>query len=164
MKCPFCTNMENKVIDSRLSKDGQVIRRRRECNDCGRRFTTYERIEEVLPMVVKSDGRREPFDHSKVVRGIQAACEKRAVALSVIEQLVDDIEKQLQDTGEREVDSSLIGEEVLNGLAEIDDVAYIRYASIFRNFADLGEFATELNSMLLERERRAKAKVGGSGS
>lgn len=159
MKCPFCANMENKVIDSRLSKDGQVIRRRRECNDCGRRFTTYERIEEVLPMVVKSDGSREPFDHAKVVRGVQAACEKRAVPQAAIEQLVEDIEKHLQDTGEKEVDSALIGEEVLVRLADIDDVAYIRYASIFRKFADLGEFAKELNEMLAERKRRAK--VGG---
>lgn len=159
MKCPFCANMENKVIDSRLSKDGQVIRRRRECNDCGRRFTTYERIEEVLPMVVKSDGRRDPFDHAKLVQGIQAACEKRAVPLATIEQMVEDIEKQLQDTGEKEVDSSVIGEEVLIRLAEVDDVAYIRYASTFKKFADLAEFAKELNAMLAERKRRAR--VGG---
>jgi len=132
-----------------------VIRRRRECNDCGKRFTTYERIEEILPMVVKSDGRREPFDRGKVINGIRAACEKRAVPLSVIEQLVDDIEKQLQETGEKEVESGLIGDEVLIQLAEIDDVAYIRYASIFRNFADLAEFAKELNSMLAERTRKA---------
>ncbi|MCK6550665.1 transcriptional regulator NrdR [Myxococcota bacterium] len=159
MKCPFCANMENKVIDSRLSKDGQVIRRRRECNDCGRRFTTYERIEEVLPMVVKSDGRRDPFDHAKLVQGIQAACEQRAVPLATIEQIVEDIEKQLQDTGEKEVDSSVIGEEVLIRLAEVDDVAYIRYAATFKKFADLAEFAKELNAMLAERKRRAR--VGG---
>ncbi len=156
MKCPFCTNMENKVIDSRLSKDGQVIRRRRECNDCGKRFTTYERIEEVLPMVVKSDGRREPFDRAKVVGGIRAACEKRAVALAEIERVVDDIERQLQETGEKEVDSATIGEEVLVRLAEIDDVAYIRYASIFRSFADIDEFARELNGMV-EQRRRARS-------
>jgi transcriptional repressor NrdR len=161
MKCPFCTNMENKVIDSRLSKDGQVIRRRRECNDCGKRFTTYERIEEVLPMVVKADGRREPFDHIKLVTGIQQACQKRAVPNTKIEELVEDIEKQLQETGEKEVEASLIGEEVLVRLADIDDVAYIRYASIFRNFADLSEFADELNTLLDERKRRAKT---GSGS
>ncbi len=161
MKCPFCANMENKVIDSRLSKDGQVIRRRRECNDCGKRFTTYERIEEVLPMVVKADGRREPFDHGKLVTGITHACEKRAVPLNKIEELVEDIEKQLQETGEKEVEASLIGEEVLVRLADIDDVAYIRYASIFRNFADLSEFADELNDLLEERKRRAKT---GSGS
>ena len=161
MKCPFCSNMENKVIDSRLSKDGQTIRRRRECNDCGKRFTTYERIEEVMPNVVKADGRREPFDHNKLVTGIRIACEKRAVPLTKIEELVEDIEKQLQETGEKEVESSLIGEEVLVRLADIDDVAYIRYASIFRNFADLSEFADELHELLEERKRRAKT---GSGS
>jgi transcriptional repressor NrdR len=153
--------MENKVIDSRLSKDGQTIRRRRECNDCGKRFTTYERIEEVMPNVVKADGRREPFDHHKLVTGIRAACEKRAVPLTKIEELVEDIEKQLQETGEKEVEASLIGEEVLVRLADIDDVAYIRYASIFRNFADLSEFADELSDLLEERKRRAKT---GSGS
>lgn len=146
--------MENKVIDSRLSKDGQVIRRRRECNDCGKRFTTYERIEEILPMVVKSDGRREPFDRTKVIEGIQLACEKRRIPLAELERLVDDIEKQLQETGEREVESQAIGEEVLVRLADIDDVAYIRYASIFKNFRDLGEFAEELNQLLEERNSR----------
>ena len=160
MKCPFCSNMENKVIDSRLSKDGQTIRRRRECNDCGKRFTTYERIEEVLPLVVKADGRREPFDHNKLVTGIRNACEKRAVPHTKIEELVEDIEKQLQETGEKEVEASLIGEEVLVRLADIDDVAYIRYASIFRNFADLSEFADELSELLEERKRRKT----GSGS
>ncbi len=163
MKCPFCGNMENKVIDSRLSKDGQAIRRRRECNDCGKRFTSYERIEEVLPMVIKSDGRREPFDHAKIVTGVRAACEKRPVPLSDIEELVDDIEKQLQETGEKEVDAFTIGEEVLVRLAEIDDVAYIRYASIFRNFGDLEEFARELNALIEERARRAELG-GGRGS
>ncbi len=152
--------MENKVIDSRLSKDGQVIRRRRECNNCGKRFTSYERIEEVLPMVVKGDGRREPFDRVKVISGIQAACEKRRIPLHQVERLVDEIEKQLQETGEKEVDAQVIGEEVLMRLAEIDDVAYIRYASIFRNFQDLSEFARELNLMLEHRRRKA----AGSGS
>ncbi len=160
MKCPFCTHMENKVIDSRLSKDGQVIRRRRECADCGKRFTSYERIEEVLPMVVKSDGRRETFDHNKVVMGLQSACEKRPVSTQAIEDLVDEIEKQLQETGEKEVESALIGEEVLVRLAEIDDVAYIRYASIFRNFADLSEFASELNALLAERKAGRQKAIG----
>ena len=158
MRCPFCGNLENKVIDSRLSRDGGVIRRRRECNDCGKRFTTYERIEEILPMVVKSDGRREPFERVKVINGIRAACEKRAVPLSDIEALADDIEKELQETGEREVEAADIGEAVLARLAEIDDVAYIRYASIFRNFGDLAEFAKELNALLAERQRRADAR------
>ena len=155
MRCPFCGHSENKVIDSRLSKDGQVIRRRRECTDCSKRFTTYERIEEVLPMVVKSDGRREAFDRTKVVEGIMAACEKRRVPSAEVDRMVDDIEKQLQETGEKEVDSQVVGEEVLLRLSELDDVAYIRYASIFRNYQDLSEFARELNQLLEDRERRA---------
>lgn len=157
MKCPFCGAMENRVIDSRLSKDGHVIRRRRECNDCGKRFTTYERIEEILPMVVKRNGQRETYDRGKVIEGIQQACQKRTVSQVVIDKLVDDIEKQLQETGEKEIDASIIGEEVLIRLAEIDDVAYIRYASIFRNFADLEEFTRELSSMLEERKRARAA-------
>ena len=152
--------MENKVIDSRLSKDGQVIRRRRECNDCSRRFTTYERIEEVLPLVVKADGEREPFDHARLVHDIQSACEKRAVPAAAIEMLAEDIEKQLQETGEKEVDSSVIGEEVLIRIADVDDVAFVRYAANFKKFADLGEFAKELNAMVADRKRRVK--VGGS--
>lgn len=157
MKCPFCSSIDNRVIDSRLSKEGEAIRRRRECDRCGKRFTTYERVEEVLPMVIKSDGRREAFHHSKVVAGIQRACEKRRVPQATIESLVEEIERQLQETGEKEVESSTIGDEVLNRLAEIDDVAYIRYASIFRNFADLSEFASELNALLKERRRRLGA-------
>ncbi len=159
MKCPFCAHIENKVIDSRLAKDGQVIRRRRECTDCAKRFTSYERIEEVLPTVVKSDGRREAFDRSKVIAGIQAACEKRPVPQNDIETLVDDIERELQETGEREVEAADVGEAVLARLSAIDDVAYIRYASIFRNFADLSEFARELNQLLAEREKK---KAGGT--
>ena len=154
MKCPFCGHMENKVIDSRLAKDGQVIRRRRECTDCSKRFTSYERIEEVLPTVVKSDGRREAFDRTKVVAGILAACEKRPVPQRTIEEMVDDIERDLQETGEREVEAADVGEAVLERLSAIDDVAYIRYASIFRNFADLAEFARELNVLLEEREKK----------
>src|SRR5689334_7675995 len=114
MKCPFCAHMENKVIDSRLSKDGEVIRRRRECNDCGKRFTTYEKVEEIMPIVVKPHGRREPFDHAKLLQSIQAAAERRAgIAPLAVEKLVDDLEKQLQDTGEKEVESSVIAEEVM---------------------------------------------------
>ena len=157
MKCPFCTHMENKVIDSRLSKDGAVIRRRRECNDCGKRFTTYERIEEVMPEVVKRDGRRETFNHETLLRGVREACEKRPVPMQVIEKLVDEIEKQLQDTGEKEVDSSVIAEEVLIKLSEIDGIAYVRYAARYKNYGDLGEIAAELNTMLAQG-------AGGRGS
>ncbi|MCC7386662.1 MAG: transcriptional repressor NrdR [Deltaproteobacteria bacterium] len=162
MKCPFCAHTENKVIDSRLSKDGNVIRRRRECNDCGKRFTTYERIEEIMPQVVLSDGRREPFDHDKLLRGVREACEKRPVPAARIDTLVEEIEKQLQDTGEKEVESSVIAEEVLIRLSEIDDIAYIRYAARFKSYGDLGEIAGELNAMLGERERRQKASGRGS--
>ena len=156
MHCPFCAHTETQVVDTRVADDGAFVRRRRQCAHCGKRFTTYERIEEVLPMVVKADGRREPFDHNKVVAGVRAACEKRQVPLSEIEELVDDIEKQLQETGEKEVEAATIGEEVLVRLSEIDDVAYIRYASIFRNFKDLEEFTRELNSLVEERARRAE--------
>jgi transcriptional repressor NrdR len=154
--------MENKVIDSRLSKDGQVIRRRRECNDCGKRFTTYERIEEIMPQVVKSDSRREPFEHMRLVQSIQEACNERPVALQQIEQMVEEIEKQLQETGEKEVESSVIGEEVLIRLSEIDDIAYIRFAARHRRYRDLGQFAEELNSILAERERTHRS--GGQRS
>lgn len=156
MKCPFCGNMENKVIDSRLSKDGQVIRRRRECNDCSKRFTTYERIEEVLPQVVRSDERREPFDHARLVQSVQQACEKRTVPVETIEQMIEDIEKQLQETGEKEVSSGEIRDEVLVRLADVDDVAYLRYAALYGDF-DLEGFAAELEQRLTERRQRTKS-------
>lgn len=162
MKCPFCSHPENRVIDSRLSKEGEAIRRRRECAGCSRRFTSYERVEEVLPAVVKSDGRREPFDRLKVVDGIRHACEKRPVPFGAIEDLVDDIERQLQETGEKEVSSKVIGEAVLLRLADIDDVAYIRYASVFRDFGSLTDFADNLNA-LIEQRRRHRAANGDRG-
>jgi transcriptional repressor NrdR len=154
--------MENKVIDSRLSKDGQVIRRRRECNDCGKRFTTYERIEEVMPQVVHVDGRREPFDHLRLMTSIQEASNERPVPLQVLERIVEEIEKQLQETGEKEVESSVIGEEVLIRLSEIDDIAYIRFAAKHRRYSDLGQFAEEINSILAERARAQRS--GGQRS
>ena len=152
MKCPFCTHMIDKVIDSRLSKDGEMIRRRRECNDCGKRFTTYERIEEVMPQVVKYDGRREPFDRLKVLRGISAVVEKRPIQLAVIEKIVDDIERDLQETGEKEVDSSVISDAVLTRLAEIDDIAYVRYTARYGRFNDLKEFADEINELVEQKQ------------
>lgn len=161
MKCPFCGHTENKVIDSRLSKDGQVIRRRRECNDCGKRFTTYERVEEIMPQVVKADGRREIFEHAKLVQSIQAACEKRPVPMAAVERMVEEIEKQLQDTGEKEVPSSLIAEEVLIRLSEEDDIAYIRYAARYKRYEGLEAFAAELNAMASAR-KRAPVPPGGS--
>ena len=157
MKCPFCTELENKVIDSRLSNQGAVIRRRRECLDCGRRFTTYERVEEILPMVVKKDGRREAYDRTKVMQGLQLACQKRPVSAEQLEGVVDGIERRLQEMGEKEVASSLIGEAVMRELSKLDEVAYVRFASVYRSFKDLGEFMSELKELI--HERKAPAPV-----
>jgi transcriptional repressor NrdR len=148
MKCPFCSCVDNKVIDSRLSQGDEVTRRRRECERCGRRFTTYERIELVLPMVVKKDARREPFDRLKVMAGLRRACEKRPVAWDKLEALVDKIERDLVESSEKEVDSSKIGEEVMRGLKELDQVAYVRFASVYRSFKDIHEFMAELSRLL----------------
>jgi len=148
VKCPFCAEVENKVIDSRLSNQSAVIRRRRECLGCSRRFTTYERVEEILPMVVKKDGRREQFDRAKVLEGLRLACNKRPVSSEQLESLVDGIERKLQETGEKEVNSSVIGEAVMRELARLDEVAYVRFASVYRRFEDLGDFVVELKALL----------------
>ena len=153
MKCPFCSFIDNKVIDSRLTKDGDVIRRRRECLDCGRRFTTYERVEEMLPLVVKKDGRRETFDRNKILTGIIKACEKRPISITVIEKTVDSIESSFTDVGEREVDCSMIGEKVMEHLKELDEVAYVRFASVYRSFKDINEFMAELKELLDDKDR-----------
>ena len=150
MKCPFCGFADNRVIDSRLGKEGNSIRRRRECLQCERRFTTYERVEEILPLVVKKDGRRQPFNRLKVIAGMQRACEKRPVSIATIEQLVDQLERQLQESGDREVDSSLIGKAVMDALHELDEVAYVRFASVYRQFKDINEFMAELKDILAE--------------
>ena len=144
MKCPFCAHIEDKVIDSRLSKDGDVIRRRRECLKCECRFTSYERIEEVLPLVIKKDGRREPFDRQKILQGLKKACEKRPVGVEPQESLVSNIEKKLQESGEKEVPSTRIGEEVMTRLKAVDEVAYVRFASVYRQFKDKKEFMEEI--------------------
>jgi transcriptional repressor NrdR len=151
VKCPFCRDLENKVIDSRLSKEGDVIRRRRECLHCSRRFTTYERAEEALPMVVKKDGRRETFDRLKIVAGLKRACEKRPVSIEAIEAVVENIERGLQERGDKEVASSVIGESVMRELHGLDKVAYVRFASVYRSFEDIGEFMEELEALLKER-------------
>lgn len=156
LKCPFCTQQENKVIDSRLSKEGQVIRRRRECLDCQRRFTTYERIEEIMPLVVKKDGRREAYDRAKVLSGLHLACQKRPVSSESIDIVVERAERRLQELGEREVSSSFIGEQVMRGLQELDDVAYVRFASVYRSFQDIGEFMSELKDLASERKGQRK--------
>ncbi len=150
MKCPFCGFADNRVIDSRLAKEGNSIRRRRECLQCERRFTTYERVEEILPLVVKKDGRRQPFDRLKVIAGMQRACEKRPVSFATIEQVVDQLERQLQESGDREVDSSCIGKAVMDALHEIDEVAYVRFASVYRQFKDINEFMAELKDILAQ--------------
>ncbi|MDF1536651.1 MAG: transcriptional regulator NrdR [bacterium] len=156
MKCPFCSDFDNKVVDSRLSGDSDVIRRRRECLECGRRFTTYERVDDILPMVIKKDGRREPFDRSKILSGIQTACQKRPVPVPVMEEIVDRIEKEVQEKGDKEIKSSAIGETVMLELHDLDEVAYVRFASVYRSFKDINEFMDELKDMLEEETRRMK--------
>ncbi|SRR5581483_6072283 len=151
MRCPFCRDLENRVVDSRLGKDGDVIRRRRHCEKCGKRFTTHERVEEALPMVVKKDGRREPFDRQKIVSGLKRACEKRPVSIDAIENVVDRIERQLQERGDRELASREIGEAVMRELHELDAVAYVRFASVYRSFRDVHEFMRELEDLIAKR-------------
>lgn len=148
MKCPFCTHLENKVIDSRLSSGGEVTRRRRECEGCGRRYTTYERVEQVLPLVLKKDGRRETFDRMKVLGGLRRACEKRSVSAEALDRFVDVLERELVETGEKEVPSSWVGERVMMHLQKLDQVAYVRFASVYREFKDIHEFMDTLSSLL----------------
>ncbi|MBI5892510.1 MAG: transcriptional repressor NrdR [Deltaproteobacteria bacterium] len=148
MKCPFCGFLEDKVIDSRVSQDGDVTRRRRECLKCEKRFTTYERVEEALPLVVKKDGRREPFDRMKMLAGIQKACEKRPVSIEQIETVIKRVEQRFQDLGEKEVTSSKVGEVVMDELKKLDEVAYVRFASVYREFRDINEFMKELKELL----------------
>jgi len=160
MKCPYCTKIDNKVIDSRLSKDGRTIRRRRECLDCGRRFTTYEKLEEVLPMVIKKDGRREPFNSAKIREGIQKACQKRPVSITKIEEFVDNLELYFQELGRKEIESKEVGEKVINNLKEWDEVAYVRFASVYRQFRDISEFMEELEEILKTRKMRGVVESG----
>lgn len=148
MKCPFCSHPDSKVVDSRPDKGGAVIRRRRECESCLKRFTSYERIEEMLPLVCKKDGRREHFDRLKVISGIKKACEKRPVSVEAIERMTDRLETRLQESGEREVPASLIGEWIMNELHATDEVAYVRFASVYRSFKDINEFMVELQDLL----------------
>lgn len=151
MRCPFCSHIENRVIDSRLSRDGDVTRRRRECARCERRFTTYERVEEILPLIVKKDGRRETYDRLKVLAGLKKACEKRPISITAIEEAADRIERFLQNTGDKELPSAVIGEEVMRQLYELDKVAYVRFASVYRSFQDLDAFMRELKDLIGER-------------
>ncbi|MBA3003322.1 MAG: transcriptional repressor NrdR [Desulfurivibrio sp.] len=148
MKCPYCGHLENRVVDSRLNKDFTITRRRRMCDACSRRFTTYERLEVTMPMLIKKDGRREAWDRHKVVEGLQKACEKRPVSMEQIDEFVDSLERELQDLGEREIPVRLVGERVMDGLRKLDGVAYVRFASVYRQFKDLSEFMAELKDML----------------
>jgi len=148
MKCPYCTKINNKVIDSRLSKDGRMIRRRRECLECNRRFTTYEKLEDVLPMVVKKDGRREAFNREKIIGGIKMACRKRPISMAKIEEFVDSLEGYFQEQGKKEIESTDIGERVITELKKWDEVAYVRFASVYRHFKDISQFMSELEEIL----------------
>ena len=163
MKCPFCSHLESRVIDSRLSREGDVTRRRRECEECDRRFTTYERVEEILPLVVKKDGRRETYDRLKIITGLKKACEKRPISIETIEDIADHIERTLQGRGEKEISGAVIGEEVMRQLYDLDKVAYVRFSSVYRSFQDIDEFMSELRDLIRERStgddkrtRRAK--------
>jgi transcriptional repressor NrdR len=156
MKCPFCSGTESRVADSRISKDKAMIRRRRQCLHCGRRFTTSERSEDAMPMVVKKDGRREPFNRSKIMSGLRKACEKRPISIDHLERIVNRIEQGVQEAGEREVKSTLIGGKVINELRDLDGVAYVRFASVYRQFKDINEFMDELKELLGNRTEEAK--------
>ncbi len=148
MKCPFCGEVDNKVIDSRLSKDATAIRRRRECIGCDRRFTTYEQIEDMPIMIVKKDGRREIFNREKVRLGMQRACEKRNVSVNAIEDFIDALERDLRDTGEKEIPSKAVGEKIMDSLKALDEIAYVRFASVYREFKDVSDFIAELKHLL----------------
>ena len=154
MKCPFCNHVEDRVIDSRLSQDGNTTRRRRECLKCSKRYTTYERVEETLPLVVKKDGGREQFDRAKILNGIMKACEKRPVSIESIEKTVDTLEMRFLDAGEKEIQSSIIGESIMEEIKRLDEVAYVRFASVYRDFRDINEFMSELKELLELKESK----------
>jgi len=154
MKCPFCNHIETKVLDSRMSKEMDTIRRRRECLKCGKRFTTAERLEEGLPLVIKKDNRREVFDRGKILNGLKKACEKRPISITNIEKIASRIEYNLLEKGEREVKASDIGEMIMDELRELDEVAYVRFASVYRQFRDINEFMEELKNLILKKGER----------
>ena len=147
MKCPFCGNVEDKVIDSRTSREGNAIRRRRECLKCAKRFTSYERVEDIIPMVVKKDNRREPFERTKILAGLKKACEKRPIGMDTLEGITDSIEKKLIGLNVKEVQSTWVGEEVMSSLKELDKVAFVRFASVYRQFKDINELMNEVKTL-----------------
>jgi transcriptional repressor NrdR len=148
MKCPYCREIDNKVIDSRMTKEGHAVRRRRECLACKHRFTTYERVEELPLVLIKKDGRRETFDRAKVLAGMQKACQKRNISINTLEEFVDELERELQEMGEKEIPSSVVGGRIMTKLHELDDVAYVRFASVYREFKDVNDFMSELKDLL----------------
>jgi len=158
MLCPFCGHLEDKVVDSRESKEGESIRRRRECLNCGRRFTSYERIDEIPYMVVKKDGRREPYDRNKILGGLRRATEKRPISVNQLESIADQIERVVQDSGDREVQTSEIGKIIMRRLKALDKVAYVRFASVYLEFEDVSEFMTELKDLVQSRRAAPKKK------
>lgn len=159
MKCPYCDETDTKVIDSRPTEEYKAIRRRRECPKCGKRFTTYEKVEEILFMVIKRDGARESFDRNKVLNGIIRACEKRPVSLAQMENIVDDIEKNLNNLMEKEISTTTIGEIVMDHLKDLDQVAYVRFASVYREFKDVNTFVAEIEKLLGNPEKNGKKKA-----
>lgn len=156
MRCPFCENLDTRVIDSRPTEEGHAIRRRRECDNCNKRFTTYEKVEEMIFMVIKKDGSREAFDRNKVMNGIIKACEKRPVPIADIEKIVDDIERGLNNMMEKEVESKLIGEVIMEHLKDLDEVAYVRFASVYRQFKDVNTFVAEIEKLLGKEKANGK--------
>ncbi len=151
MKCPYCSHIESKVLDSRLSKEMDTIRRRRECLKCGKRFSTAERLEEGLPLVIKKDGRREVFERDKILGGLKRACEKRPVSITNLEKIVLRIEHNLLEKGEKEIRASEVGEMVMDELRKLDEIAYVRFASVYRQFRDINEFMDELKDLVLKK-------------
>jgi len=158
MKCPYCGDVENKVIDSRMTKEGNTVRRRRECLACTRRFTTYERVEQLPLVLIKKDGRRETFDRQKVLVGMKKACQKRNISMNALEEFVDELERELQETGEKELPSSVVGERVMTKLHELDDVAYVRFASVYREFKDINDFMSELKALFESQSKSPATK------
>lgn len=152
MKCPYCAHLHDKVVDSRESREGEVIRRRRECLECGRRFTSYERVDEIPYMVVKKDGRRERFDRQKLIAGLLKACEKRPVRVNALEAVADRVEAALQERPDKEISTTEIGQHVMQELRQLDKVAYVRFASVYRHFRDIGEFMTELEDLIKSKD------------
>ncbi|MBI5641595.1 MAG: transcriptional repressor NrdR [Nitrospirae bacterium] len=154
MKCPFCEHLEDRVIDSRTSKEGNAIRRRRECLLCGKRFTSYERVEDLVPMVVKKDGRRETFDMNKIKNGLLIACKKRPIGADKLDEIVDSIEKRLVGLGVKEIQSTWIGEQIMSELKDLDKVAYVRFASVYRQFKDINDLMDEVKTLFDHKDRK----------